>query len=42
MVSIGFSHPKLESLRVCNIFSFYFGRGGEIEEEEEEEEEEDI
>ena len=28
-----FSHPKLESLRVCNFCSFYFGRG-ELEEED--------
>ena len=29
-----FSHLKLESLRVSNFCSFYFGRGGELEEEE--------
>ena len=38
---LDFSHPKLESLRVSIFCSFYFGRGGELEEEEEEEEEEE-
>ena len=31
---LGFSHPKLKSFRVFNFYSFYIGRGGELEEED--------